>query len=173
MRKVLRVGDLVLYEAVEHQVVAVSGSWVRLIAPGRPPAAVLLTHLVSSDGFTILGTEAESTTLVSNIDTLDDVPACSPGAGMGTACDRNRDRAAAGRGAREAGHGLSTTRRSVSTRAGAGQSRRADRCGHADQCDHGSADAASLPVRGTSRSGRRTLGALLTSAWPIRGWSRR
>lgn len=72
--RVLRVGDRVLYDGTEHQVVAVSGSWVRLTAANRPPSAVLVTHLVASDGFEILGETMQPGPATGPVQTLEDVP---------------------------------------------------------------------------------------------------
>jgi hypothetical protein len=74
MRRVLRVGDRVLYDGAEHQVVAVSGSWVRLTAADRPPSAVLVTHLVASEGFEILGETLQPGPATGPVQTLEDVP---------------------------------------------------------------------------------------------------
>jgi hypothetical protein len=63
MRRLLHVGDRVLFEDAEHQVTAVSGTWVRLLpADGTAaavPSAVLLTHLVGSPGFAILSEDLQ------------------------------------------------------------------------------------------------------------------
>ncbi|MEH0975273.1 Mu transposase C-terminal domain-containing protein [Micromonospora sp. CPCC 205546] len=55
MTRLLRVGDRVAFDGAEHQVAVLSGSWVRLVGPDGTPRAVLLTHLVGSPGFDILG----------------------------------------------------------------------------------------------------------------------
>ncbi|RKT88112.1 Mu transposase, C-terminal [Saccharopolyspora antimicrobica] len=55
MIRMLRVGDRVVFDEVEHLVAAVTGSWVRLVAPDGVPSAVLLAHLVDSPGFAIVG----------------------------------------------------------------------------------------------------------------------
>src|ERR1022692_1521659 len=72
--RLLRIGDRVLYQAAEHQVVAVSGSWVRLFAAGQPSSAVLLTPRVGSDGFEIL--DGDTVPVVPDlVQDLADVPA--------------------------------------------------------------------------------------------------
>ncbi|WP_433282870.1 Mu transposase C-terminal domain-containing protein [Pseudonocardia xinjiangensis] len=54
--QLLHVGDRVLFEDAEHQVAALAGTWVRLVATADgTPRAILLTHLVGSSGFEILG----------------------------------------------------------------------------------------------------------------------
>jgi transposase InsO family protein len=58
--RLLRIGDRVVYEGLEHQVAAVSGTWVRLVSADGVPSAVLLSHLVGSDGFEIMGQEQYS-----------------------------------------------------------------------------------------------------------------
>lgn len=46
---------LIAFDGAEHQVAVLSGSWVQLVSPDGTPRAVLLTHLVGSPGFDILG----------------------------------------------------------------------------------------------------------------------
>jgi hypothetical protein len=56
MMGLLRVGNRVLFEDAEHQVAALTGTWVRLVATAdSTPSAVLLTHLVGSPGFAVIG----------------------------------------------------------------------------------------------------------------------
>jgi len=74
MARLLHVGDRVLFEETEHQVAAVTGTWIRLVAADGTASAVLLTHLVASDGFEVLGGEpSRSRGLLT--DALEDVPA--------------------------------------------------------------------------------------------------
>jgi hypothetical protein len=70
-----RVGDRVLFEDGQHQIAAVSGSWVRLVAEDGSAAAVTLTHLVGSPDFAILGhvgADSRSSRIAGG--RLDDVP---------------------------------------------------------------------------------------------------
>jgi hypothetical protein len=56
MMGLLRVGNRVLFEDAEHQVAALTGTWVRLVATAdSTPSAVLLTRLVGSPGFAVIG----------------------------------------------------------------------------------------------------------------------
>lgn len=55
MTRLLRVGDRVVFDGAEHQVSVLSGSWVRLVGPDGTPRAVMLTHLVASPDFDIVG----------------------------------------------------------------------------------------------------------------------
>lgn len=73
MVRLLHVGERVFFQEAEHQVAAVTGTWVRLVAPDGTPSAVLLTHLVGSEGFEILGGEPPGPNRLS--DALEDVPA--------------------------------------------------------------------------------------------------
>ncbi|PMR62196.1 integrase [Verrucosispora sp. ts21] len=67
MTRLLRVGDRVAFDGAEHQVAVLSGSWVRLVSPDGTPRAVLLTHLVGSPGFDILGADpAEPRTVLAD-----------------------------------------------------------------------------------------------------------
>lgn len=80
MRRLLRVGDRVVFDGAEHQVVAVSGTWVRLVpvdgSAAATPTAVLLTHLVGSPGFAIVSAEAPAPAGPGGfVDSLEDVPA--------------------------------------------------------------------------------------------------
>ncbi len=52
---VLQVGDRVLFDDVEHQVVAIAGTAVRLVAPDGSVQIVALLHLTSSVGFAVIG----------------------------------------------------------------------------------------------------------------------
>jgi hypothetical protein len=47
-------GSRILFEGTEHQVVAIRGNVVSLLDTDHRPAAVLLSHLLSSDGFAVL-----------------------------------------------------------------------------------------------------------------------
>jgi hypothetical protein len=51
---VLRIGDMVIFDGSEHRVAGMSGTSVRLAGADGTPAVVLLSHLVSSDGFATL-----------------------------------------------------------------------------------------------------------------------
>ncbi len=74
MIQLLNVGDRVLFEDVEHQVAALASTWVRLVAAADgAPGAVLLTHLLASPGFEILG-GTELTRPVPLDRSLDDLP---------------------------------------------------------------------------------------------------
>lgn len=101
--RVLRVGDRVLYDGAEHQVVAISGSWVRLTAAGRPPSAALVTHLVASEGVEILGETMPARTGHGAGSDAGGCPArgCGPRPCMGAAHCRGDHRAASGRTARD------------------------------------------------------------------------
>ncbi|GAA2707274.1 Mu transposase C-terminal domain-containing protein [Micromonospora olivasterospora] len=57
MTRLLRVGDRVVFDGAEHQVSVLSGSWVRLVGPDGTPRAVMLTHLVGSPDFDIVGAD--------------------------------------------------------------------------------------------------------------------
>ncbi|WP_222721270.1 Mu transposase C-terminal domain-containing protein [Actinomadura sp. HBU206391] len=56
-RPVLRVGDWVDYDDGEHQVVALTGTSVRLRSSGGSDAVVLLPYLLSSPGFSVIDGE--------------------------------------------------------------------------------------------------------------------
>ncbi|MFI5591114.1 hypothetical protein ACIA5G_39105 [Amycolatopsis sp. NPDC051758] len=58
MMQLLKVEDRVLFDGVEHQVVALAGTWVRLAAADGTPSVVLLGHLLAPPGFAILGAAA-------------------------------------------------------------------------------------------------------------------
>ena len=51
---VLRIGDRILFNGAEHQVVGIAGNRVRLHSPSGPDAVVLLPHLLVSPGFVLL-----------------------------------------------------------------------------------------------------------------------
>ena len=51
---VLRPGDWVHYDDLEHQVVALSGTAVRLRSYGGDEQVVLVTHLIGSAGFEMI-----------------------------------------------------------------------------------------------------------------------
>lgn len=53
--RVLRIGDMVIFDGSEHRVAGISGTSVRLAGSDGAPAVVLLSHLVSSEGFAIIG----------------------------------------------------------------------------------------------------------------------
>lgn len=74
MMQLLRVGDRVMFDDVEHQVAALSGTWVRLVAVADgTSSAVLLTHLISSPGFAVLDArEQPAPSLAGQV--LDDLP---------------------------------------------------------------------------------------------------
>lgn len=72
--QLLHVGDRVLLDDIEHQVVALAGTRVRLAPVDGVPSVMLLSHLVGSPGFAILGAD-ESTELALGGQRLDDVPA--------------------------------------------------------------------------------------------------
>ncbi|MEU3626785.1 TnsA-like heteromeric transposase endonuclease subunit [Amycolatopsis coloradensis] len=55
--RLLCVGDRVLFDDIEHQVVALAGTQVRLVAADGTPSVVLLSHLVGSLGFMFLSGE--------------------------------------------------------------------------------------------------------------------
>lgn len=55
MMKLLKVGDRVFFDDDEHLVVALSGVRVRLEAADGAASVVLVSHLVDSPGFAILG----------------------------------------------------------------------------------------------------------------------
>lgn len=74
MTQLLKIGDRVLFDDVEHEVVALAGTRVRLVAPNGTPSAVLVSHLVGSPGFAILGaTQPPVSSLAGQL--LNDVPA--------------------------------------------------------------------------------------------------
>ncbi|WP_040871504.1 Mu transposase C-terminal domain-containing protein [Nocardia exalbida] len=54
MTKVIEVGDRVLFDNAEYEVVAISGTTLRLVGADGTPMAVSLMHLVSSPGFAVL-----------------------------------------------------------------------------------------------------------------------
>ncbi|WP_433521291.1 hypothetical protein ACQPZ2_28590 [Nocardia pseudovaccinii] len=58
MTNALAVGDRVMFDDVEHEVVAVSATMVRLVNPDGEPMAVSPMHLVASDGFRIISAGA-------------------------------------------------------------------------------------------------------------------
>ncbi len=55
MTKLLKVGDRIFFDDDEHLVVALSGVRVRLEAADGTASVVLVSHLVDSPGFAILG----------------------------------------------------------------------------------------------------------------------
>jgi hypothetical protein len=71
---VLRIGDMVIFDGSEHRVAGMSGTSVRLAGADGTPAVVLLSHLVSSDGFAIIGGERPLAATAS-VMALEDVPA--------------------------------------------------------------------------------------------------
>ena len=77
--KVLRVGDTVIFDGAERQVVAISGTSVRLAGAGDTPTVVLLSHLVGSEGFTIVGSQ-DVPAGAAQVMTLEDVPAAAAAA---------------------------------------------------------------------------------------------
>ncbi|MFI0797033.1 Mu transposase C-terminal domain-containing protein [Micromonospora rubida] len=75
MTRLLRVGDRVVFEDVEQQVVALTGSRVRLVGPDGTPTAVLLMHLVDSPGFRVVDgavTAAQAVIALHQLDDLDE-----------------------------------------------------------------------------------------------------
>jgi transposase InsO family protein len=72
--QLLRVGDQVLFDDVEHQVVALAGTRVRLVAVDGTPSVVLLSHLVGSPGFEVLGGESSTAPALAG-QLLGDLPA--------------------------------------------------------------------------------------------------
>jgi hypothetical protein len=65
---------MVIFDGSEHRVAGMSGTSVRLAGADGTPAVVLLSHLVSSDGFTIIGGERPLAATAS-VMALEDVPA--------------------------------------------------------------------------------------------------
>jgi hypothetical protein len=55
-RPVLRIGDRVMFEGIEHHVVALSGNSVRLLSAANEPSVVLAPYLQAASDFAILGT---------------------------------------------------------------------------------------------------------------------
>lgn len=84
MTTVLAVGDQVIYQGREHEVSAITGTWVRLSCPGGPPAAVLLTHLVGAEDFAIVRSTHEAISARRRMlrTGLDDVPAGAAAAAL-------------------------------------------------------------------------------------------
>jgi hypothetical protein len=70
--RLLCVGDRVLFDDIEHQVVALAGTQVRLVAADGTPSVVLLSHLVGSPGFMFLGEQAPAANALAG-QLLDDV----------------------------------------------------------------------------------------------------
>ncbi|GGK35331.1 Mu transposase C-terminal domain-containing protein [Nocardia camponoti] len=54
MTGVIRIGDQVLFDEVEHEVAAISGTKVRLVSVAGEATVVSLVHLVASQGFRLL-----------------------------------------------------------------------------------------------------------------------
>ncbi|MFI0794758.1 hypothetical protein ACH4OY_19030 [Micromonospora rubida] len=71
--RLLRGGDRVVFEDVEQQVVALTGSRVRLVGPDGTPTAVLLMHLVDSPGFRVVGGTVAAAQAVTALHQLDDL----------------------------------------------------------------------------------------------------
>jgi hypothetical protein len=55
-RSVLRIGDRVMFEGIEHQVVALSGNSVRLLSAANEPSVISAPYLQAAPDFAILGT---------------------------------------------------------------------------------------------------------------------
>nr|WP_078496291.1 Mu transposase C-terminal domain-containing protein [Streptomyces sp. W007] len=70
---VLRLGDQVLFEDIEHTVVGIEGVTVRLHGADGRDQALLLPYLLASDGFALVGSVGEETELAS-AGVLDSVP---------------------------------------------------------------------------------------------------
>jgi transposase InsO family protein len=73
--QLLNIGDQIMFDDVEHQVVALVGTRVRLVAADGTPSVVLLGHLLASPGFSILGATAPAAAPSLGGHLLDDVPA--------------------------------------------------------------------------------------------------
>ena len=76
MTRVIKVGDRVLFDEVEYEVVAIAGTTVRLVATDDGAATVIsLMHLVASDGFRLLTGSLEPSRLGGLAgQNLDDLP---------------------------------------------------------------------------------------------------
>ncbi|MFI6030791.1 TnsA-like heteromeric transposase endonuclease subunit [Amycolatopsis magusensis] len=72
--RLLHVDARVLFDGVEHRVVALAGTQVRLVAEDGTPSVMLLSHLVGSPGFALLGNDSPSAPVLAG-QVLDDVPA--------------------------------------------------------------------------------------------------
>jgi transposase InsO family protein len=72
--QLLCLGDRVLFDDVEHRVVALAGTQVRLVADDGTPNVVLLAHLVGSPGFEVLSEQPTPAPALAG-QLLTDVPA--------------------------------------------------------------------------------------------------
>ncbi|WP_250003611.1 Mu transposase C-terminal domain-containing protein [Actinoplanes sp. M2I2] len=71
MRQVLHLGDQVRYEDREYRVVALTGTHLRLAGADDTTIAVLLTHLLTSDGFALLNAAPVPAVINPHLDDLD------------------------------------------------------------------------------------------------------
>jgi transposase InsO family protein len=71
---VLRVGDRVVFDGAEQQVVALSGNAVRLHSPSRPDQVVLLPHLLASPGARLVDAGGHPGPSLSGLGLLDGLP---------------------------------------------------------------------------------------------------
>jgi hypothetical protein len=73
--RVLRLGDRIRFEDDEHMVTGLAGTSVRLEASDGTSSVVLLTHLLKSSGFQLLGENPSGVPAASlHVQTLSDVP---------------------------------------------------------------------------------------------------
>lgn len=73
MMQILKVGDRVMFDDTEHTVVALNGTWIRLVATDGTSTAVLLTHLMAAPGFALVNAAEPSRPSLSSA-SLDDLP---------------------------------------------------------------------------------------------------
>jgi hypothetical protein len=71
VKQVLHLGDRVRYQDLEYRVVALTGTHLRLTGPDDTTIAVLLTHLLTSDGFALLDAEPALAVVNPRLDDLD------------------------------------------------------------------------------------------------------
>ena len=147
-RAVLRLGDRVVFDGAEHTVAGLAGTSVRLVSVSGQPSVVLLSHLLASPGFELVG--SSPMTGLAGIGLLERAPRRSAATGQGVGAPRHRGGYRAAPRCRC--HGPATRRvRPVETHrppAGGGQGGRAALRRPADECGDGQADAPPLPGPG-------------------------
>jgi hypothetical protein len=100
-RVILRVWDRVVFGGAEWQVVALSGSLIRLLADSGEVTVVAMAYLAGAPDFAVVSAGPAARVTPSGL--LDALPAkVAERAGVGAAPDRDGDRAPGRRGA---GHG--------------------------------------------------------------------
>jgi hypothetical protein len=71
-RAVLRLGDRVVFDGAEHTVAGLAGTSVRLVSVSGQPSVVLLSHLLASPGFELVGSSPR--TGLAGIGLLEELP---------------------------------------------------------------------------------------------------